>query len=67
MDGSNVKRNQLIGLGVLQKTYEHLGVAPKHNLLIIYEFNESLANRRPNYWWGWINTPLFENHHLHVN
>jgi hypothetical protein len=39
-----IKRNQLIGLEVLQKTYEHLGVIPKRNLLIIEKFNEHLAN-----------------------
>jgi hypothetical protein len=39
-----IKRNQLIGLEVLQKTYEHLGVIPKRNLLIIEKFNEYLAN-----------------------
>jgi hypothetical protein len=39
-----IKRNQLIGLEVLQKTYEHLGVAPKRNLLTIEEFNEHLAS-----------------------
>jgi len=44
MDGSNVKRNQLIGLEVLQKTYENLGVVPKRNLLTIEEFNEHFAN-----------------------
>jgi hypothetical protein len=44
MDDSNVKRNQLIGLEVLQKTYEHLGVVSKRNLLIIEKFNEHLAN-----------------------
>jgi hypothetical protein len=31
-------------LEVLQKIYEHLGVAPKHNLLIIDKFNERFAN-----------------------
>jgi hypothetical protein len=39
-----IKRNQLIGLEVLQKTYEHLGVVSKRNLLIIKKFNERLAN-----------------------
>ena len=40
MDGSSVKRNQLIGLEILQKTYENLGVVPKRNLLTIEKFNE---------------------------
>jgi hypothetical protein len=39
-----IKRNQFIGLEVLQKTYEHLGVVSERNLLIIDEFNERLAN-----------------------
>ena len=43
MDGSNVKRNQQIGLEVLQKTYENLGVVPKRNLLTIEEFNEHIC------------------------
>jgi len=69
-----IKRNQLIGLEVLQKTYEHLGVVPKRNLLIIKEFNELLANIEDLIIDGGgveqhtsINTPLFENHHLHMN
>jgi hypothetical protein len=39
-----IKRNQLIGLEVLQKTYEHLWVVSKRNLLIIEKFNERFAN-----------------------
>jgi hypothetical protein len=69
MDDSNVKRNQLIGLEVLQKTYEHLGVALKRNLLTIEEFNELLSNVEDLIIDSvvWNNTPLFENHHLHMN
>lgn len=43
MDGSNVKKNQRIGLEILNKTYEHLGVAPKRNLLTVEEFDELFA------------------------
>jgi len=38
MDGSNAKRNQELGVAVLQEALEHAGYAPKREFATVAEF-----------------------------
>lgn len=46
MNGSNAKRNQKIGLEVLDKTLSGLGVMPKRKILTVKEFEDFLKEEK---------------------
>ena len=46
MDGSNAKRNQKIGLDILDKTLESLGHLPKHNFTDVEDFKAYFAESK---------------------